>query len=325
MFSALFIEKGNGRQLTHLKELDESSLPQAEVTLKVHYSSINYKDGLAITGKSKIIRDFPMIPGIDLAGEVESSTDPRFRPGDLVISTGWGVGEQHWGGLAEKACLKADWLVPMPAGLTPQKAMIIGTAGFTAMLCVDALQQRGIKPEGGEILVTGASGGVGSTAVALLHALGYSVLAVSGRVENSDYLMALGASRVIHRNEFEKQGRPLEKQQWAGAVDTVGSHILAQVLAQTNYGGAVAACGLAAGFDLPTTVMPFILRNVALLGIDSVSVPAAKRPKIWQRLTALLPESFYQQSSITIGLNEVETYAQRIVRGRVTGRTLVKL
>ena len=325
MFKALFIEKDNGQQISHIKALDETSLPQEDVKVQVHYSSLNYKDGLAISGKGKIIRDFPMIPGIDLAGEVLESTDPRYKPGSQVLATGWGIGERHWGGLAEKACLKGDWLVPMPQNLTPEKAMIIGTAGFTAMLCVEALQQRGITPEDGEVLVTGASGGVGSTAIALLAALGYSVAAVTGRKENSDYLLEQGAARVIDRSEFEKQGRPLEKQLWAGAVDTVGSHVLAQVLAQTQYNGGVAACGLAAGFDLTTTVMPFILRNVTLLGIDSVSYPAEKRQHIWQRLAELLPDSFYQKSSTCIELSEVDAYAQRIIRGRVTGRTLVKL
>lgn len=325
MFKALLLEKGNGQQLTQIKELEDSALPSAPVKLKVQYSSINYKDGLAITGKGKIIRNFPMVPGIDLAGEVIEASDDSFEPGTQVLATGWGVGEQHWGGLAEKASLESQWLIPLPESLTPEKAMIIGTAGLTAILCVEALEQRGIMPEDGEILVTGASGGVGSTAVALLHALGYQVVAVTGRNANRDYLLELGASRIIERSEFEKQGRPLEKQLWAGAIDTVGSHILAQILAQTQYGGAVAACGLAAGFDLPTTVMPFILRHVALLGIDSVSYPAKKRPQAWQRLAELLPESFYEQSATTISLDQVETYAQRIVRGQVTGRTLVKL
>ncbi len=325
MFSALLLRKENGQQSSQIKLLDESELPSGDVLVDVAYSSINYKDGLAITGKGKIIRNFPMVPGIDLAGTVLHSDSPDYQVGDTVIATGWGIGENHWGGLSQRARLNSEWLTPLPQGMSFEQAMTIGTAGFTAMLCVDALLTHGVKPEQGEVLVTGASGGVGSTAIVLLSQLGFDVVAISGREQNHAYLEQLGAKRVLARKEFEQQGRPLEKQCWAAAVDAAGSHVLANVLAQINYGGAVAACGLAAGFELSTTVMPFILRNVALLGIDSVSVPKERRPAIWQQLVELLPASYYDACGITIPLSEVETYAQRIVRGQVTGRTLVKL
>ncbi|GGA94189.1 acrylyl-CoA reductase (NADPH) [Agarivorans gilvus] len=326
MFKALVLEQVEKQTKASIQQLEDSALPEADVVVKVDYSSLNYKDGLAITGKGKIVRQFPMVPGIDLAGQVESSHDPRFASGDKVVLTGWGVGEGHWGGMAEKASLKADWLVPLPEGLSAQQAMIIGTAGFTAMLCVQALVDAGITPESGEILVTGASGGVGSVAVCLLAQLGYKVAAVTGRVEqNSQLLTDLGASRVIDRAEFAEAARPLEKQLWAGAVDTVGSNMLAKVLAQIDYNGAVAACGLAGGFDLPTTVMPFILRNVSLLGIDSVNCPSAKRVKAWQRLAELLPDSYYQQACSEVSLEQVPEYAEAITNGQVTGRVVIKL
>lgn len=273
---ALLLEQQDGKTLASVQTLDESRLPEGDVTVDVHWSSLNYKDALAITGKGKIIRNFPMIPGIDFAGTVRTSEDPRFHAGQEVLLTGWGVGENHWGGLAEQARVKGDWLVAMPQGLDARKAMIIGTAGFTAMLCVMALEDAGVRPQDGEIVVTGASGGVGSTAVALLHKLGYQVVAVSGRESTHEYLKSLGASRILSRDEFA-ESRPLEKQLWAGAIDTVGDKVLAKVLAQMNYGGCVAACGLAGGFTLPTTVMPFILRNVRLQGVDSVMTPPARR------------------------------------------------
>ena len=280
---ALILEQQDGKTLASVQTLEESRLPEGDVTVDVHWSSLNYKDALAITGKGKIIRNFPMIPGIDFAGTVRTSEDPRFHAGQDVLLTGWGVGENHWGGLAEQARVKADWLVALPKGLDSRKAMVIGTAGFTAMLCVMALEEAGIRPQDGEIVVTGASGGVGSTAVALLHKLGYQVVAVSGRESTHDYLRQLGASRILGRDEFA-ESRPLEKQLWAGAIDTVGDKVLAKVLAQMNYGGCVAACGLAGGFALPTTVMPFILRNVRLQGVDSVMTPPARRAQAWQRL-----------------------------------------
>jgi acrylyl-CoA reductase (NADPH) len=287
---------------------------------------LNYKDGLAITGKGKIIRNFPMVPGIDLSGVVSQSDDPRYKEGDEVVLTGWGVGENHWGGMAEKASLNGDWLVPMPAGLDAEKVMAIGTAGFTAMLCVQAIVDAGIKPEDGEVLVTGASGGVGSVSVTLLNQLGYKVAAVTGRAsENGELLTSLGASRIVERSELEEPAKPLERQVWAAAVDTVGSKLLAKVLAQMNYNGVVAACGLAGGFDLPTTVMPFILRNVRLQGIDSVMCPREKRIKAWEQLATLLPESYYAQASKTVALEEAIQAAEDITNGAITGRVTIKI
>lgn len=321
---ALILEQQDGKTLASVQTLEESRLPEGDVTVDVHWSSLNYKDALAITGKGKIIRNFPMIPGIDFAGTVRTSEDPRFHAGQDVLLTGWGVGENHWGGLAERARVKADWLVALPQGLDSRKAMVIGTAGFTAMLCVMALEDAGIRPQDGEIVVTGASGGVGSTAVALLHKLGYQVVAVSGRESTHDYLRQLGASRILGRDEFA-ESRPLEKQLWAGAIDTVGDKVLAKVLAQINYGGCVAACGLAGGFALPTTVMPFILRNVRLQGVDSVMTPPARRAQAWQRLVNDLPESFYTQAATEISLADAPTFAEAIINNQVQGRTLVKV
>ena len=321
---ALLLEQQDGKTLASVQTLDESRLPEGDVTVDVHWSSLNYKDALAITGKGKIIRNFPMIPGIDFAGTVRTSEDPRFHAGQEMLLTGWGVGENHWGGLAEQARVKGDWLVAMPQGLDARKAMIIGTAGFTAMLCVMALEDAGVRPQDGEIVVTGASGGVGSTAVALLHKLGYQVVAVSGRESTHEYLKSLGASRILSRDEFA-ESRPLEKQLWAGAIDTVGDKVLAKVLAQMNYGGCVAACGLAGGFTLPTTVMPFILRNVRLQGVDSVMTPPARRAQAWQRLVADLPESFYTQAAKEISLAEAPKFAEAIINNQIQGRTLVKV
>lgn len=321
---ALILEQQDGNTVASVQALDESRLPEGDVTVDIDWSSLNYKDALAITGKGKIIRNFPMVPGIDFAGHVHSSEDPRFHAGQQVLLTGWGVGENHWGGLATQARVKGEWLVPMPAGLDGRKAMIIGTAGFTAMLCVMALEDAGIRPESGEIVLTGASGGVGSTAVALLHKLGYQVVAVSGRESTHDYLRQLGASRILGRDEFAET-RPLEKQIWAGAVDTVGNNVLAKVLAQMNYGGCVAACGLAGGFALPTTVMPFILRNVRLQGVDSVMTPAARRAEAWERLVRDLPESFFTQSATEIALSQAPEYAGKIMDNQFHGRALVKI
>ncbi|TKV18982.1 MDR family oxidoreductase [Citrobacter sp. wls613] len=321
---ALILEQQDGKTLASVQPLDENQLPEGDVTVDVHWSSLNYKDALAITGKGKIIRNFPMIPGIDFAGTVRYSEDPRFHAGQEVLLTGWGVGENHWGGLSERARVKGDWLVALPNGLSSRNAMIIGTAGFTAMLCVMALEDAGIRPQDGEIVVTGASGGVGSTAVALLHKLGYQVAAVSGRESTHDYLRSLGANRILGRDEFAET-RPLEKQLWAGAIDTVGDKVLAKVLAQMNYGGCVAACGLAGGFALPTTVMPFILRNVRLQGVDSVMTPAARRAQAWQRLVTDLPESFYAQAATEITLADAPKLADAIINNQVQGRTLVKI
>ena len=326
MFNALILNQEDKRTLANIEQIDENQLPEGDVLVSVDYSSLNYKDGLAITGKGKIIRNFPMVPGIDFAGKVISSDNPLYKEGDEVVLTGWGVGENHWGGMAEKARLKADWLVPLPQGLDGKKAMMVGTAGLTAMLCVQAIVDSGVKPEDGEILVTGASGGVGSVSVTLLSQLGYKVAALTGRSEkNGDLLTTLGASRIIERAEFEEPARPLEKQIWAGAIDTVGSKVLAKLLAQMDYNSTVAACGLAGGFDLPTTVMPFILRNVRLQGIDSVSCPKEKRIAAWNKLSELLPQSYFDQACTEVSLSEAAKYAEDITNGDVTGRVVIKL
>lgn len=321
---ALILEQQGDKTLATLQPVDETLLPEGEVTVEVDYSSLNFKDALAITGKGKIVRQFPMVPGIDFAGRVRHSEDPRFHVGQNVVLTGWGVGENHWGGLSGLARVKGDWLVALPEGLDSRKAMIIGTAGFTAMLCVMALEEAGITPQSGEVLVTGASGGVGSTAVALLSSLGYAVVAASGRSSTHDYLRQLGAHRIVSRDEFA-DAKPLEKQLWAGAIDTVGDAVLAKVLAQTQYGGCVAACGLAGGFALPTTVMPFILRNVRLQGVDSVMTPTPRRLAAWARLARDLPPSFYQSAATEIGLERAAEYATAIMENRAQGRTLVKI
>lgn len=322
---ALILEQQDGKTLASVQPLDENQLPEGDVTVDIHWSSLNYKDALAITGKGKIIRNFPMIPGIDFAGTVRASEDPRFHAGQEVLLTGWGVGENHWGGLAERARVKGDWLVALPKGLDGRKAMVIGTAGFTAMLCVMALEDAGIRPQDGEIVVTGASGGVGSTAIALLAALGYRVTAISGRGSNTEYLKALGAKEVMSRDGYIDTPRPLEKQLWAGAVDTVGDKLLARVLAQMNYNGTVAACGLAGGYQLPTTVMPFILRNVRLQGVDSVHTPLHRRQTAWERLAGILPDSFYQQATHEITLEQAPATAAALLNNQITGRTLVKI
>ncbi len=326
MFDALVLNQHDKITTAQIESLDENQLPQGDVLVAVDYSSLNYKDGLAITGKGKIIREFPMVPGIDMTGTVLESQDARYQTGDKVVLTGWGVGENHWGGMSQKARLKADWLVPLPQGFAGKQAMMVGTAGFTAMLCVQAILDAGVKPQDGDVLVTGASGGVGSVAVTLLSKLGYSVAAVTGRVEtNGPLLEKLGAKRIIERSEFEQPARPLEKQIWAAAVDTVGSKVLAKVLAQMDYNSVVAACGLAGGFDLPTTVMPFILRNVRLQGIDSVNCPTEKRIAAWNKLVELLPVSYFDQACTEIGLEDVVKYAEDITNGQVTGRVVIKL
>ncbi len=326
MFKALLLNQEDKKTIATISQIDESQLPEGNVKIDVKYSSLNYKDGLAITGKGKIIRNFPMVPGIDLSGVVSQSDDPRYKEGDEVVLTGWGVGENHWGGMAEKASLNGDWLVPLPAGLDAEKVMAIGTAGFTAMLCVQAIVDAGVKPEDGEVLVTGASGGVGSVSVTLLNQLGYKVAAVTGRAsENGELLTSLGASRIVERSELEEPAKPLERQVWAAAVDTVGSKLLAKVLAQMNYNGVVAACGLAGGFDLPTTVMPFILRNVRLQGVDSVMCPREKRIKAWEQLATLLPESYYAQASKTVALEDAIQAAEDITNGAITGRVTIKI
>jgi acrylyl-CoA reductase (NADPH) len=323
MFNALVLEQEEGGTVATVRKMDESDLPDEAVLIDVAMSSLNYKDGLAVTGAGKIIREFPMVPGIDFAGSVSESASDRFKPGDAVILTGWGVGERYWGGFAQKARVRPEWLVPMPDGLDAHKAMTIGTAGLTAMLCVMTLEEAGVKPESGKVLVTGAAGGVGSIAVLLLSRLGYEVTAQSGRPETRDFLAGLGASDFISRDEMSEPCRPLETQRWAGAVDVTGGAILARVLAEMNYGGAVAACGLAASFKLETTVMPFILRNVSLRGVDSVYCPIERRTDAWQRLAQELPDSACDEIGRVIGLEEVPRAAADIVAGKIRGRTLV--
>ncbi len=325
MFKALMLDQIDGKTVADIRQLELADLPENEVLVDVAYSSLNYKDGLAVTGTGKIIRSFPLIPGIDFAGTVAESASDRFKAGDEVILTGWGVGERYNGGYAQKARVKADWLVPMPKGLDARKAMIIGTAGFTAMLCVMTLDEAGVKPDSGKVLVTGAAGGVGSIAVQLLAQRGYHVVAVTGRPESHDFLRKLGAKEFISREEMAQPARPLESQKWAGAVDVVGGDILARVLAEMDYGGAVAACGLANSFKLNTTVMPFILRNVSLRGADSVSCPPERRTRAWELLAAELPESAYTDIGQTIALEDIPQTAQEIISGRVQGRVLVDL
>jgi acrylyl-CoA reductase (NADPH) len=325
MFKALIVDQVDGATKAEIQQLEETQLPEGDVLVAVSYSSLNYKDGLAVTGKGPIISSFPAIPGIDFAGKVLESNDPRYAPGQPVVLTGWGVGERHWGGMAQKARVKGDWLVPLPEGMSERDAMAIGTAGFTAMLCVMALEEGGVRPDSGPVLVTGASGGVGSVAVALLGKLGYQVTAATGRTEESDYLRSLGASEIRSRDEMSAKSRPLEKQRWAGVVDTVGGAVLARALAETHYNGTVAACGLAGSHELNTTVMPFILRNVRLQGVDSVVCPAPRRAQAWQRLQQDLELSRLGEVTQEITLEQVPDYAARILRGEVRGRTLIRV
>jgi len=324
MFRALLLEKNETFQAL-VKSIDESALPQGDVTIQVAYSTLNFKDGLAICNKSPVVRQWPMVAGIDGSGAVTESTHPAWKSGDQVILNGWGVGETHWGCLAQKARLKGDWLVRLPAAFTPRQAMAIGTAGYTAMLCVMALERHGVKPGQGDVLVTGASGGVGSVAVALLSALGHRVVASTGKASEHEYLSRLGASEVIDRASLSEAGKPFQKERWAAVVDTVGSHTLANALAQTRYGGAVAACGLAQGMDLPTTVMPFILRNVALLGVDSVMAPLALRQQAWDRLARDLKPELLESMIEEVGLEQAIAKAQDLMAGRVRGRVVVKI
>ncbi|WP_254277002.1 MDR family oxidoreductase [Halomonas sp. 3H] len=325
MFKAIVIEKQDGEQRVGLQSLEESRLPEGDVTVRVECSTLNYKDALAITGKGPVVRQFPMVPGIDLAGTVEASSSDEFQPGDSVLLNGWGVGETHWGGLAEKARLKGDWLIPLPAAFTARQAMAIGTAGYTAMLAVMALERQGVLPDQGDVLVTGANGGVGSYAIALLSRLGYRVIAATGRPEEEAYLRELGAREIIDRGELSEPGRPLAKERWAGAIDSVGSHTLANVLAATRYGGTVAACGLAQGMDLPSSVAPFILRGVTLAGIDSVMKPRPARLEAWRRLGELLDPAQLDAITRTIGLEEAIATADELLAGRVRGRVVVSM
>lgn len=325
MFKAVLIEKDEAGYRAGVTEVDDAALPEGDVTVRVAYSTLNYKDGLAITGKGPVVRKFPMVPGIDLAGTVEASSHAGIAVGDAVVLNGWGVGEGHWGGLAQRARLKGDWLVPLPAAFTPRQAMAIGTAGYTAMLCVMALERHAVTPASGEVLVTGANGGVGSVAVALLAKLGYTVVASTGRPQEADYLKTLGAAEIIDRAQLSAPGKPLAKERWAGAVDTVGSHTLANVCASTKYRGAVAACGLAQGMDFPSSVAPFILRGVTLAGVDSVMAPRAERLEAWRRLAQDLDVAKLELMTHEIGLGEAVATAAALLEGRVRGRVVVNV
>lgn len=323
MFNAILINKDDAGYRAELAQVNEDQLPEGDVTVKVQYSGLNYKDGLAITGKGPVVRKFPMVPGIDLVGTVTESADPAYKTGDSVILNGWGVGETHWGGLSQVARLKGDWLIPLPKAMAARDAAAIGTAGYTAMLCVMALERHGVKPGDGEIVVTGAAGGVGSVAVAVLAKLGYQVVAVTGRASEADYLKGLGASSVMDRAELSAPGKPLAKERWAGAVDVVGSHTLANVCASTRYRGVVTACGLAGGMDLPATVAPFILRGVTLVGIDSVMCPRQERLIAWQRLAVDLQAQKLESMVQEIGLGQAIDMAGQLLQGKVRGRVVV--
>ena len=324
MFNAILIEKDDAGYRATETSLDEAQLPQGDVRVDVQYSTINYKDGLAITGKIPVVREFPMVPGIDFCGTVSQSQHPDFKAGDAVILNGWGVGEPHWGGLAQQASVNGKWLIRLPAGMSAEQAMSIGTAGYTAMLCVMALQRNGLTPESGDILVTGAAGGVGSVAVALLSSLGFHVIASTGRQEEEGYLKKLGAADIIDRHTLSEPGKPLGAERWAGAVDSVGSHTLANVCAGTKYRGTVAACGLAQGLDFPASVAPFILRGITLAGIDSVHCPVPERQEAWNRLSRELdPAKLALIGSRTVGLSEVIPLASQILDGQVRGRIVV--
>jgi acrylyl-CoA reductase (NADPH) len=324
-FKAIVVDKSDGGQKVHLTDFDEADLMDGDVTVRVEWSTVNYKDGLALTGKAPVVRRFPMIAGIDFAGTVESSTHPQWRPGDRVILNGWGLGETHLGGYAEKARVKGDWLVRLPARNSARGAMAIGTAGFTAMLAVMALERHGVTPRHGPVIVTGAAGGLGSIAVALLAKLGFAVIASTGRPTEADYLRNLGAREIIERKELVGAAKPLGREQWAGGIDTVGSTTLANVLSMTRYGGAVAACGLAGGMDLPATVAPFILRAVSLIGVDSVMCPLEPRREAWKRLASDLDAGKLAAMTSEIDLSGVIEVGRRIVEGGVRGRVVVKI
>ncbi|MBU2329470.1 MAG: oxidoreductase [Alphaproteobacteria bacterium] len=325
MFDAILIEKPDGKQTVRLTQLGTQDLPQGDVLVDVAFSTLNYKDALAITGASPVVRSFPMIPGVDFSGVVKESGHPEFKPGDRVILNGWGVGEKHWGGLAGQARVKGDWLVPVPEAFSLRQAMAVGTAGYTAMLCVMALERHGVRPESGEVVVTGAAGGVGSVAVALLAARGYTVAAVTGRPSESEYLTGLGAASIIDRAELSEPGRPLAKERWAGAVDVAGGVVLANVIAAMRYRGVVAACGLAASMDLPTTVAPFILRGVTLAGIDSVMCPRPDRVAAWSRLAEELDMTSLEAMTTEIPLADVIERAPAFLDGKVRGRVIVPI
>jgi acrylyl-CoA reductase (NADPH) len=324
-FKAILIEKADAGQKVGLVDFDETQLMEGDVTVRVEWSTVNYKDGLALTGKAPVVRRWPMIPGIDFAGTVENSSHKEFKPGDAVVLNGFGVGETHLGGYAEKARVKGEWLVPLPKGISAKEAMEIGTAGYTAMLAVMALERHGIKPDRGPVVVTGAAGGVGSVAIALLAKQGFHVIAATGRAQESDYLKSLGAAEIINRAELSGLAKPLGKERWAAGVDSAGSHTLANLLSMTKYGGAVAACGLAQGLDLPGSVAPFILRGVSLLGIDSVYCPQALRREAWKRLASDLDRNKLSEIATEMPLAKVTEAGPEILAGKVRGRILVRV
>jgi acrylyl-CoA reductase (NADPH) len=323
MFNGILIEKDERGYRANLTQISDDQLPEGNVTVRVAYSTLNFKDGLAITGSSPVVRKFPMVPGIDLAGTVEVSSHPDYKIGDKVLLNGWGVGEGHWGGLAQKARLDGDWLIPLPAAFTPAQAMAIGTAGYTAMLSILALERNGVKPDQGEVLVTGANGGVGSFAIALLAKLGYRVVASTGRASEHAYLQQLGASEIIDRASLSEPGKPLAKERWAAVIDSVGSHTLANACASTRANGTVAACGLAQGMDFPASVAPFILRGVTLIGINSVTQLKANRIVAWDRLARDLDFALLPLISHEIGLSEAIEAAPRLLAGQLRGRVVV--
>ena len=325
MFKALLLEKTDAGFKAGVESLDEARLPDGEVLVQVEYSTLNYKDGLAITNKSPVVRQWPMVAGIDGAGTVLESSHPAWASGDRIVHNGWGVGETRWGCLAERARLSGDWLVAVPPAFSTRQAMAIGTAGYTAMLCVLALERHGLEAGDGEVLVTGATGGVGSVAVALLSRLGHRVTAATGKLYETDYLMRLGASTVIDRAELNAAGKPLQKERWSAVIDAVGSHTLVNALAQTRYGGVVAACGLAQGHDLPATVMPFILRGVTLAGVDSVMAPIAARREAWRRLAIDLDPLKLDAMTVEVDLDAAIEAAQALMQGKVRGRVVVKI
>ena len=322
---AIIVDKPGNQYQASVQLVEESQLPDGDVTVDVEWSTINYKDALAISGKAPVVRSFPMVPGIDFVGKVRESHDSRYKAGDYVVLNGWGVGEGHWGGYAQVARVKGDWLIPLPDGISPRYAMAIGTAGYTAMLCVMALEKHGIQPDDGEILVTGATGGVGSVAIALLSKLGYSVTAVSGKSDAAEYLQQLGAKHILPRDEFSAPGKPLAKERWAGVIDVAGGNTLANACAQTKYGGAVAACGLAESMQLPATVAPFILRGVHLIGVDSVMCPREKRLAAWQRLATDLDMQLLDKMLTEIPLDEVIPNANALLAGKLKGRVVVRV
>ncbi len=322
-FKALVLDERDGQVTSSIQELGRDALPAGDVLVRIAYSGLNYKDALALAGKNKVVRSYPMVPGIDFSGMVEESSSPQFKPGDKVALTGWGVGERHWGGFAQFARVKAEWLVPLHAEINLQQAMAIGTAGVTAMLSIVALEEHGMQTDGHEILVTGASGGVGSMAVAILARLGYTVVAETGKADMADYLKSLGAHEILDRAALAPEGSPLGSARWGGVVDTVGGEMLAGALRTLAYGASVAACGNAGGYELQTTVLPFILRGVNLLGIDSLPVPQARRIAVWNRLARDLPKSAIERTMRVITLAEARAKADEILAGRATGHTVV--